>query len=125
MWNPASPAPMVAPTRTWPAASVWQLTGRGFWMATAVRLLQSMWIFGDGQPVGQRRPSWLSWSGDAVGTGQVRDRKPCAQLLLTLAKQLDLHAVQPPVPANTEGERWELSRLIGAGGGGGMWAPPR
>ena len=47
VWTPGDTLPpTAAPTRTWPAASVWQLVGRGFWMASAVRLLQSTWIFG-------------------------------------------------------------------------------
>lgn len=44
--KPVHPPPTAAPARTWPAASVWQLVGRGLWVASAVRLLQSMWIFG-------------------------------------------------------------------------------
>ena len=106
---PAPPASAAPPERTWPAASVWQLTGLGLRVASAVRLLQSTWIFGALQAAGRKGPlspaeaGWgLGRARESVGGGRPRTRwRP-----LTLADQLDLYAAQPPVPADAERERW-------------------
>ena len=69
---PAPPASAAPPERTWPAASVWQLTGLGLRVASAVRLLQSTWIFGALQAAGRKGP--LSPAEAGWGLGRAREQ---------------------------------------------------